>query len=188
MAVITTVGGSDSDSYSTLIEANAYLENFYGEIPTAWDALDDGPREERLKLSALLLNTFPWRGAKASFNQRLAFPRFWHTDDEYQWLLDDEEYFTDFSEIETNIPTIPTEVKYAQIEIAYQVVDHLMSLEPLAFSEKEIKMFELGGSLSIEFFPDSSNGSRFNKAKLSSLDIIYAYLNKWYQRIGGGVV
>ncbi len=188
MALITTVGGSSSDSYISVSEASEYLSAFYGDAPAAWDALDEGPKEQRLKIAALLLNTFPWRGVKASFNQRLAFPRFWHTDDEYQWVLDDEKTFMDFSEITENIPAIPTEVKYAQVEVAYQVVNHMMSLEPLAFSEKEIKMFELGGSLSIEFFPDSSNSSRFNKAKVSSMDIIYAYLGKWYQRIGGGVV
>ena len=188
MALITSVGSSDADSYISLSDANTYLETFYGEMPTLWDALDDGPREERLKVAALLLNTFPWRGAKASFNQRLAFPRFWHTEDEYQWILDDEEYFQNFSDITTNVPTIPAEVKYSQVEIAYQVVHHVMSLEPLAFSEKEIKMFELGGSLNIEFFPDSSSGSRLNKAKLSSLDVVYAYLGKWYQQVGGGVV
>jgi hypothetical protein len=63
-----------------------------------------------------------------------------------------------------------------------------MQSDPLAFPEKEIKMFELGGSLSIEFFGEASNSSNFNKAKISSLDIVYAYLGKWYQRIGGGVV
>lgn len=188
MALITTVGSSDADSYISLADANTYLTDFYGDTPTTWDALDEGPREQRLRIAVLLLNSFPWRGVKASFNQRLAFPRFWHTDDEYEWLLDDEEYFLDFSEITENIPTVPTEVKYAQVEIAYQVVNHIMTLDPLAFAEKEIKMFELGGSLSIEFFGESSNGSRLNKAKLSSLDIVYAYLNKWYQRVGGGVV
>lgn len=188
MALITTVGSSTADSYVTVSEANEYLGSFYGDIPAAWDALDEGPKESRLKVSALLFNTFAWRGVKACFSQRLAFPRWWYTDDEYEWMLDDEEYYTDFSEITENAPTLPTEVKYAQIEMAYQVVNQIIQLDPLAFSEKEIKMFELGGSLSIEFFPDSSFKSNFNKAKISSTDIIYAYLGKWYQRIGGGVV
>jgi hypothetical protein len=188
MSLITTVGGADTESYTTVQEANEYLSAFYGETPAVWDNLDEGPKEQRLKISALLMNTYNYRGAKASFNQRLAFPRWGYETDEYEWMLDDPEYFLNYSDIEENPPGLPAEIKYAQVEIAYQVVNHLMTLEPLSFSEKEIKMFELGGSLSIEFFPQASYSTSISKARLSSTDIIYAYLNKWYRTVSGGVV
>lgn len=190
MALDTTVGGSASESYVTVSEAEDYLKAAYGEDNTSVAAFVDyetEQKEHRLKLAALLLNTFPFRGAKASRDQRLEFPRWWRTDDEYDYVTEDEDYFINYSDIEENAPSIPSEVKYAQIEIAYQVVDHLLSLDPLAFPEKEIKMFELGGSLAIEFFGNTGNSS-LSKANLSSLDIVYAYLGKWYKRITGGAV
>jgi hypothetical protein len=188
MSIITTVGGADTESYVTVAEANDYLSAFYGEMPTVWDNLDEAPKEQRLKISALLMNTYAYRGVKASYYQNLAFPRWSYETDEYEWVVDDPEYFLNYSDIENNAPIVPSEVKYAQVEIAYQVVCHLMTLEPLAFSEKEIKMFELGGSLSIEFFPEASRSTGISKARLSSTDIIYAYMSKWYRTVNGGVV
>jgi len=189
MALDTSVGGSSSESYVTVQEADTYLESFYGDsLSTDWSDLDEEPKEHRLKIAALLMNTFPWRGVKASRNQRLEFPRWWRTDSDYEYVAEDEDYYLEYSEIEENAPTVPSEVKYSQIEIAYQVVNQIMQLDPLAFPEREIKAFELGGSLAIEFFPNASEISKFNKAKMSSLDVVYAYLGKWYKRFGGAAV
>lgn len=189
MALDTTVGSTSGDSYVTVAEADEYLEAVYGDnLSTDWSDLDETPKEQRLKIAALLMNMFPWRGVKASRNQRLEFPRWWRTEDEYEYIVEDEDYILDYSDIEGTAPTIPAEVKYAQIETAYQVVNQIMQLDPLAFPEKEIKMFELGGSLGIEFFPNATEESKFNKAKLSSLDIVYAYLGKWYRRFSGAAI
>ena len=190
MALDTTVGGSASESYVTVAEMDDYLKAAYGEDNTSVSTLldlEDSQKEHRLKLAALLLNTFPWRGAKASRDQRLEFPRWWRTDDEYDFVVEDEDYFINYSDITENAPSIPSEIKYAQIEITYQVVDYLLTLDPLAFPEKEIKSFELGGSLAIEFFGNTGESS-LSKASISSLDIVYAYLGKWYKRITGGAV
>ena len=190
MALDTTIGGSASDSYATVEEMDAYLTAAYGEENTSvatFLELEAAAKEHRLKLAALTLNTFSWRGVKASRDQRLEFPRWWRTDDEYEYVVEDEDYFINYSDITENAPSVPAEIKYAQIEIAFQVVDHLLSLDPLAFPEKEIKMFELGGSLAIEFFGNTGNSS-LSKANLSSLDIVYVYLGKWYKRIAGGAV
>jgi len=187
MALDTTVGGSSSDSYVTVADLDTYLEAVYGDSASTFLDLEEIAKEHRLKLAALVMNTFPYRGVKASRNQRLEFPRWWRTDDEYEYILEDEDYVLNYSDIEENAPTIPAEVEYAQFEITYQVINHILSLDPLAFPEKEIKAFELGGSLALEFFgPGSTSG--LSKGSLSSLTIIYAYLGKWYKRISGGVV
>ena len=190
MALDTTVGGNTSDSYVTVTEFDAYLTAVYGEdntnVSTFLDQ-EEAAKETRLKLAALVMNNFPYRGAKASRDQRLEFPRWWRTDDEYDYVSEDEDYFINYTDIEENAPSIPAEVGYAQMEIAYQVVDHVLSLDPLAFPESQIKMFELGGSLAIEFFGNVENSS-LSKAKLSSLDIVFAYLGKWYKVITGGAV
>jgi hypothetical protein len=190
MALDTTIGGGSSDSYVTVTELDEYLLAAYGEENTNVNSfleLEEPAKEHRLKLAALIMNNFPFRGAKASRDQRLEFPRWWRTDDEYDYVKEDEDYFINYSDIEENAPVIPAEVKYSQIEVAYQVVDHMLSLEPLAFPESMIKAFELGGSLAIEFFGNQDNPS-LSKASVSSLDIVYAYLGKWYKQITGGAV
>jgi hypothetical protein len=187
MALDLTVGGSSSDSYVAVTTLMEYIESVYGDNASTFLDLETSALELRLKLSALLMNTFPYRGVKASRNQRLEFPRWWRTDDEYDFIIDDEDYILDYSDIEENAPTIPAEVNYAQMEIAYQTINHMLSLDPLAFPEKEIKSFELGGSLALEFFGTQASNS-MSKASISSLDIIYVYLGKWYKRISGGVV
>lgn len=187
MALDTTVGGNVSNSYATVVEADSHLGSLYGDIPAVWDALEESDKEHRLTIAALLMNQFSFRGVKASRDQNLSFPRWWRTADEYWLQQEDEDTFVNYTDITENAPTIPTEVKYAQIEIAYQVVNHILQLDPLAFPEQKIKMFELGGSLGIEFFA-SAPGEGYSKAKLSSLDIVYAYLGKWLARVTGGVV
>jgi hypothetical protein len=187
MSLDTTVGGGSSDSYVTVAELDTYLESVYGDTASTFLDKEEAAKEHRLRLAALLLNTFPFRGVKASRDQRLEFPRWWRTNDEYYYILDDEDYIIDYSEIEDDAPTIPAEVGYSQMEIGYQVVDHMLSLDPLAFPEKEIRSFELGGSLALEFFGKTGTTS-MSKASVSSLDIIYAYLGRWYKRITGGAV
>jgi len=188
MALITTVGGNDSDSYVTVQEADAYLGTMYGDVPASWDNLDEVPKENRLKIAALIMNSYGWRGVQASRDQRLAFPRWWRTDVEHDLQMDYEDTFVNFSDITENVPVVPTEVKYAQIEVAYQAVSHIMQLDPLAFPEKEIKMFELGGSLGIEFFGNASDEGSMSKARLTSMDIVYAYLGKWLSKVKGAVI
>jgi hypothetical protein len=187
MALVTTIGGSDSESYVAVADLRVYLEAVYGDTVSTFLDKEDAAIEHQLKLSALVMNNFPYRGVKASRDQRLEFPRWWRTDDEYDFIVDDEDYIIDYSDIEGNAPVIPAEVGYSQMEITYQVVDHMMGLEPLAFPEREIRSFGLGGSLELEFFGNAASPS-LSKATISSLDIIYAYLGKWYKRITGGVV
>jgi len=189
MALDVSIGGSSSESYATVTELDAYLPAMYGATHAGvvvFVALATAAKEQRLKLAALMMNTMPWRGAKASRDQRLEFPRWWRTDDEYDYVSEDEDYFINYSDITENAPTTPTEIKNAQCEIAYQVVDHILSLDPLSFPEQTIKSFELGGSLAIEFF-GSVDSPNLSKNNLSSLDIIYAHVGKWYKRITGGV-
>lgn len=187
MALDTTVGGSSSDSYVTVADLNTYLESVYGDNASTFLDKEEAAKETRLRLSALTMNNFPWRGVKASRDQRLEFPRWWRTDDEHDFIVDDEDYIIDYDDISENAPTTPAEVGYAQMEIAYQVIDYMLSMDVLAFPEREIKSFELGGSLALEFFGAQGSAS-LSKASISSLDIIYAYLGKWYKSITGGVV
>ena len=133
------------------------------------------------------MNTMPWRGAKASRNQRLEFPRWWRWDDEYP--VDEDEYL-DYDDITQNAPAVPQEVMDSQCEIMWQIVHNgILTKDDLAYAEREIKSFGLGGSLEIEFFGGNTRDNvAFSKARITSLDIVYAYLGRWIRRISGGVV
>lgn len=188
MALDITVGGGSSNSYATLAETATYLEWAYTDIPSAWDNIDDLRKDFCLQIGALLMNGMKWRGAKACRNQRLAFPRWWRWDDAYP---DDEDTYLDYSDIDASLnpPVVDDEIKYAQIEISYQMVySGILQMAAMDFPEREIKAFGLGGSLNIEFFQGAIGKAKFNKANLQSLDIAHAWLEKWVLRIAGAVV
>ena len=191
MALIVTEGGDSSDSYNTVALADTYLALRYEDsqptIFAEWDDLETAGKEHRLKLGALLLNTFPLRGAKACRNQRLAFPRWWRWDDGYPL---DEDTYLDYVDItDYTAPTTPQEVKDAQCEVTIQVVHSgILKAEFFAFPEKEIRSFGLGGSLEIEFFGTGAYAPMWGKAKVAALDVVELLLEKWIARISGAVV
>lgn len=191
MALIVTEGGDSSNSYVSVAIADAYLSEIYEEskatVFAEWDDLETAGKEHRLKLGALLLSTFPLRGAKACRNQRLAFPRWWRWDDGYPL---DEDTYLDYSDITDYVPpTTPQEIMDAQCEVTIQVVHSgILKAEFFAFPEKEIRSFGLGGSLEIEFFGTGQYAPMWGKAKVAALDVVELLLDKWIARITGTIV
>lgn len=188
MALITTVGGSTTNSYVTIDEAEAYLE-LAGYTYTEFEGLDDGPKELRLTTAALLLNTLPLRGFKACRDQRLEFPRWWRTDEGFPVTEDQYLAYSEIAAAGYAPPTVPSEIQQAQIEVAFHYVHGgIMQLDSMAYPEREIKSFTLGGSLEIEFSEVLNKQSSFSKGRISSLDVAYSLLQKWIRTISGGVV
>jgi|ADurb_Ile_01_Slu_FD_contig_91_525942_length_2345_multi_3_in_0_out_0_2 hypothetical protein len=191
MALVTTAGASNANSYASVVEADAYIAAAtHFASHTEWAALTGSEKEFRLKMAALLLNLLPYRGAKACFEQRLAFPRWWRLDEGYP--TSEDEYLT-MDDIPSTLtkPTVPQEVKDAQCEVAFQVVHSvILKSEVMAFPEREISAFTLGGSLNMSFFSGPAGASLFSKAKLGTQTIIAALLSKWSggMKIVGGVV
>ena len=138
MALVVTEGGELSDSYITVADADSYFalkyEDSQATVFGEWEDLDIDPKEHRLKLGALLLNTFAWRGEKACRNQRLAFPRWWRWDEGHPL---DEDTYLDYSDITGYTPpTTPQEVVDAQCEVTIQVVHTgILAADFLAFPE-----------------------------------------------------
>ena len=189
MALITTIGAADSDSYVDIDETSEYLEGMYtlGD----WETLEDIAIEARLKAAALLMNTLPLRGARACLNQRLEFPRWWRSDVGFPYMEDQYLDYADIAGVGLSPPTIPTEIVQAQMELAFHVVHNgIMKIEPMAFPEREIKSFGLGGSLQIEFNDTTmlKSYAKFSKARMTSLDTAYTLLAKWIRTVSGGVV
>jgi hypothetical protein len=187
MALITTAGASDADSYATLSEADLYLDSSGYDI-LDWEDLEDTHKEFRLRVGALLINTLPLRGAKACRDQRLEFPRWWRTDSgypsyEYTYLT-----MADITSEGYTPPTISTDVKNAQIEISFHVVHNgILKMNSMEYPDRSIKSFMLGGSLAVEFTDRLSlNSALFDKARLSTLDVAYSYLYKWLRKVSGG--
>ncbi|MBI4962497.1 MAG: hypothetical protein HY913_04410 [Desulfomonile tiedjei] len=101
MALVTTIGSKNSNSYITLAYADSVISVSSIYDTTAWNALTDAAREERLVLACLLMNRLSWAGFKVYTNQALAFPRWWTSGDEIE---------------------IPENVQKAQALIAYDVI------------------------------------------------------------------
>lgn len=98
MALITTLSGTTSDSYVTLVEADAYFAAGSHLQSAVWLALTDEAQEVALRTAARDLDNLRYFGTKAVALQALAWPRV------YRSL-----FFSD---------SIPTAVKRAQMEQA----------------------------------------------------------------------
>lgn len=193
MALNTTIGSVDTESYITVSEADSYLEVIGA---TAWEDLEEEEKEPRLKISALLLNTLPLRGAKACRDQRLEFPRWWRTDQGYPLTESDYVLYSDIVAAGYTPPIVPQEVKDAQAHLTWVVVhggpngNGIFTDDPASYPDREVKSFGVGGSLAVEFETGASlrNYAMFSQARIAALDVCYALLFKWIRKISGGVV
>ena len=104
MALVTTVGSPDADSYITVEEAEGLLAQWNHDM-TSWVNLPVRSKENCLRLAAAMIDLLPLRGRKANRQtddqeeQALAFPR----------------------DLQFDQTVIPEEVKLAQAEIALLV-------------------------------------------------------------------
>lgn len=74
MALDTTVGGADADSYASLTEGNDYHSARLNV--DAWEAASDDEKEAALKAACSLLDaSFAWTGAAVDAVQALCWPR-----------------------------------------------------------------------------------------------------------------
>lgn len=111
MALITTVGGSTSDSYVTKAEADTYFTSH--PKSAAWTAVgSDTNKEILLKRAAQHLNLLHYWGIVVYTSQALKFPRLYKS----AWMLP---------------ASIPQNIKNAQME-------HALELAPLLSSGGEV--------------------------------------------------
>lgn len=100
MALDTTVGGANSDSYASVTEADTY-HAAYGN--TAWAAISTiALKEAALRKAAQYIDTKSFVGVKTSSSQALEWPRYNVTIDGYDVLSS----------------AIPAAIKTAQMEAA----------------------------------------------------------------------
>lgn len=105
MALVTTSGSASADSYATQAEATAYLA--IRTTGTTWTALTSDVKDNYLRWAAMTLDNLDWRGYRTAETQALAWPRA-DVEDKDGYAIEDD--------------AIPTWLKRAQAEMAYQLV------------------------------------------------------------------
>ena len=107
MSLDVTIGGTASNSYGTLAEADAY---FAARQSANWDGSDSHKEMALIKATQFLDNVYRgrWVGQRLTRNQALAWPRAWVID------VDGFDVASD---------AIPKQVKYAQFEAAYLIAN-----------------------------------------------------------------
>ena len=76
MAFVSTLGADNANSFISVARATSLL----GELPaspgiTAWLALTDGAKQQTLVAATMSVNPLKWKGAVATSEQSLAWPR-----------------------------------------------------------------------------------------------------------------
>lgn len=112
MALDTTVGGADTDSYNTVAEYHDYVTKFYNKDLSGNDVAKD---EANLRRAMQVLDwSWAWKGYRTDLTQNASFPR------------------TISEKVDgTDVPTdaVPKNIKQAQMELAY-LLDQGVDLTP----------------------------------------------------------
>jgi hypothetical protein len=167
MALDTTVGGANADSYASLVEADAYVAN---NRPTGdsdpWVDLEEAQREAALRMAAQYLDAaFPWTGSAVDAVQAMCWPR--------SGMLSRNGFA-----IATT--TIPNELKKAQCEYARQLSaeDPTESDSAKAANLESVK----AGSVELSFQPWKTEGQQTSvelmNASIQLKSPEFAYLTK----------
>lgn len=134
-----TVG---TDSYISQADATAYMVAHYATTDAkhvAWDVLSSDDKDIHLRKATQIIDRQPLIGYKAVTTQVLAFPRVIYT--EY-----DQEYINTGGAISNDNwyvqPSVPTEVKNAQVELALQLANGTSSR--IELQRQGVKSFSLG--------------------------------------------
>lgn len=107
MAIVATSGAANANSYVTLVEAEAFLDNRIGSDEWFTSSL----QEQALIQACFILDQFDYIGDRATTTQALEWPRV--INDEYELGHDTFPY---------GATVIPPKLKNAQCEIAFWLV------------------------------------------------------------------
>jgi len=135
VALVTTIGGSTSNSYVTLAEANTYMEG----IPwfdSDWNDLSDVIKNSRILQAARAIDRLNFLGEKYLDDQAMEFPR-------------------DITDQSTDAGGMPQKVKDAQCELIVWQYQHMDSSTGEA--DKELSELGLGkGEINLKWAPNKS--------------------------------
>lgn len=106
MAIDATVGGSAANSYVTMEAADDFFDTRINGGD--WGAAGETVREAALVTAAHRLDQEAFRGTRSDSDQALAWPRYGVTDADGRTIDSD---------------TIPTDIKRAQMELAFAMIE-----------------------------------------------------------------
>jgi hypothetical protein len=148
MALVSTAGAANANSYSTMTEAEDYMENRLHI--SNWTGANDNDREAALLWATALLDRLcNWDGSKASDTQALRWPR---------------TFIYDVDGKTVNSATIPQFLKDAAAEFALHLIGSDMtetiSRDLEGFKQIEVSTLNLvldttGGAYKKPIMPDS---------------------------------
>lgn len=126
--VIATVGAANSNSYVTVVEADAYFGDSFGK--GLWATASQTDREALIITASRMLDQYIlWIGEKTSEDQGMEWPR------------KGTKYADDI---------IPSKVKYATYELAYYILEN----NGVSFANQSIESVKVG-PVAVEFLPNS---------------------------------
>jgi hypothetical protein len=126
----SSIGGVASNSYVSLLEADAYFDSVYGK--TLWDAALENIKQQLLiSATGALDQFFQWEGQKYTIDQALEWPRV-------------NAY--DRSGTMYSYTTIPNIIKVATYELAY----HMLANGGLVYDQNRIDEVKVG-SIAVKF-------------------------------------
>ena len=188
MEVITTIGAANTNSYASLEEHNSYLEARDGFDLTKWNALTDAQKGLRIMFGAKIIDSLRYRGAPATLSQAMQFPRLVQTDRLFTPDMNgsgipfrDWESLVDFAELYgADLPSIPQDIKYAQIEATFQVVHtHMFNIEAMESGESSIASLSID-VINMTFSKEpKSSYSLFSKSDFGAASTIKLLLQKY---------
>ena len=149
MAIITTPGAIDANSYATLVEADAYHANRLHN--SAWTGASDATKESALIWATNLLDAnMGWHGYATTDTQALDWPR--------TGVVDKNGYTIDSD-------VIPQDLKNAQSELAFLLIvnDRTIGDDPTVPGATKVK----AGPLEVTIDTD------YNQLVLSSSVVAY---------------
>lgn len=188
MELIVTPGAVDANSYATIEEADAYLASRPGFDLEAWNALDAAQKTVRLVFGALVIDSLKYRGRKATVSQSLQFPRIMPDSQLYDTgsSFGDQEDLEDFAALlDVPVPSVPQDIKAAQIEATFQIIhSHLFGIDAFESGEADISSLTID-VISMTFKKEASSPySLFSKADFGATSTIKLLLQKY---LAGGL-
>ena len=161
MALVATAGAVNANSYSTMTEAEDYMENRLHK--SDWTDATDNDREAALLWATALLDRLcNWDGAKASDTQALRWPRTFIYDPDGKTV---------------NGATIPQFLKDATAEFALHLIGSDMT-ETISRDLEGFKQIEVG---SLNLVLDTEGGA-YKKAIMP--DSVWIIVRSYCSRIG----
>jgi len=203
MLLVTDIASSEANSYVTITEADDYLSTRPGIDTTEWSNLDDDNKAFRLAMATKLMNSLMYRGIKATRDQSLSFPRLFQASN--LWPKDSlgkpismcfygYETWDDLLQVANYLgidpPTIPTDIKHAQIEIAFNVV-HNKILKKEDDSPFFVNWLQMGAvAFTVKNVADIRKPAYtiFNNEALNASSPIYFLLKPYLCVVKGGIV